>query len=495
MIGDARSNFLTKACREYVDLVTLRTISDVMTLTDENRLIAAYGLSLIENSPRLGLLALMDYADGLKNRKYQRKRRVTASYIGFSVAPRINAAGRIADASLGVELFATDSRAEADRIAAELCELNIKRQAEENRIAETAMELAEKTHDFKNDPVLVLASESWHHGIIGIVSSRLTEKYNMPSILISVEDGVGKGSGRSVKGLNISDALTECSDILIRYGGHELAAGLTVSCENIDELRRRINDYARKAMSGDGSEISLDIDTEISSDEINLKLCEEAIGFEPCGVGNPQPIFLSRGMRVCSVDAIGEGGKHTKLSLDGATALFFGASPEEADVAVGDTVDAVFRLDVNEFRGSRTAQMMLSDIRPSDFDGTELDDYVYLEGIENGNTFSDSDLLPDRDDFANVFKEVRGYGEQGRQISLRRLSKILLSKGYECRPAKLKLALSVLADVGIIFLEKQGVMSLSGSELYRMGCQKTTDKVNLFGTPRYKAVKSRFVRG
>ena len=489
MLDDGKSDFLEKVCREYIDLVTLGTISDVMTLTDENRLICALGLELMETEPRLGLLALMDYADGLKNRKYPKKRKLTASYIGFTVAPRINAAGRIADASIGVELFVTDDRENADEIAARLCELNTMRQAEENRIALEAMEMAEKTHDFANDPVLVLASESWHHGVIGIVSSRLTEKYNMPSILISVEDGVGKGSGRSIKGLNISDALASCSDLLIRYGGHELAAGLTVSCENIEAFRKKINDYARSEMEAD-AEVTLEIDCEVKSGDVTLKLAEELSRIEPCGVGNPQPVLLMRNAEVQTADAIGDG-KHTKLTVDGKTALLFGVSLEEADIFEGDTADVVFKLDINEFRGVRSEQLLLCDARLSEICGDEEAQCALLESIENGESFTDTDILPDRDDFAAVYKEVRGYGEDGRTVSLYRLRK---SIGMEIGYAKLKLALEILSDVGLIWLEILPTHTLSGSELYRLGGQRTTEKINLFGTPRYKSVKSRFAK-
>lgn len=490
MLDGGKSDFLEKVCREYIDLVTLGTVSDVMTLTDENRLICSYGLSLMESSPRLGLLALMDYADGLKNKKYQKKRKVTASYIGFTVAPRINAAGRIADASLGVELFITESREKADEIAAQLCELNTQRQMEENRIALEAMEMAERTHDFANDPVLVLASESWHHGVIGIVSSRLTEKYNTPSILISVEDGIGKGSGRSIKGLNISDALAHCKELLIRYGGHELAAGLTVSCENIDAFRRMINDYARSAMGSEGAEITLDVDCEVEKEDVTLRLAEELSYIEPCGVGNPQPLLLLRGARVSTADSIGEG-KHTKLTLDGKTALMFGVSLTEADIAVGDTVDVVFKLDINDFRGTRSEQLLVCDAKLSYADSDEAGELKRLSDIEGGEEFSEADILPDRDDFAVIYKEIRSYGETGREISLYRLRESL---GANIGYAKLKLALEILSDVGLIFLEKLPTLTLSGSELYRIGASKTAEKVNLFGAPRYKSVKSRFVR-
>ena len=493
MVSEGKSDFLERVCRDYVDLVTLGTISDVMTLTDENRLICSYGLALIENEPRLGLLALMDYADGMKNRRYPKKRKVTASYIGFTVAPRINAAGRIADASVGVELFSTESREKADEIAAQLCELNTQRQAEENRIALEAIETAEKTHDFENDPVLVLASESWHHGVIGIVSSRLTEKYNMPSILISIEDGVGKGSGRSVKGLNISNALAHCSDLLIRYGGHELAAGLTVSAENIDEFRKKINDYARSSMGDEGAEVRLEIDCEVTGEELSIKLADELSYMEPCGVGNPQPMLLLKNARVSASDPIGDG-KHTKLIIADKTALLFGTSVEEADICAGDTVDVVFRLDVNEFRGVRSEQLLLCDARLTDLGDVYDKECELLKDIENGQKFTDTDILPDRDDFAAVYREVRGFGEEGRTVSIYRLHTAVCNGGREMRAAKLKLALEILSDVGLIYLEPYRAPALSGCELYKLGVAKTKDKVNLFGTPRYKNVKTAFVK-
>ena len=495
MTESNQSDFLEKVCNAYLDLVTLGTVSDVMTLTDENRLICSYGVLLIENSPRLGLVALMDYAEGMKNRRYPKKRKVTASYIGFTLAPRINAAGRISDASLGVELFTTEQRSRADEIAAELCALNTIRQEEENRIAAEAMALAESTHDFANDPVLVLASESWHNGVIGIVSSRLTEKFNMPSILITVEDGVGKGSGRSIKGLNISTALSECSDLLIRYGGHELAAGLTIDVKNIDEFRKKINDYARSAMSADASDVTLEIDCEVTAEEINLKLAEEISYLEPCGVGNPQPVMLIRSAEVQYAESIGEG-KHTKLVIDGKTALMFGVPLYEADVREGDIIDAVFKLDINDFRGTRTEQLILCDLKMSGKDDYFDRETEYLESVENGEMFAQSDdLLPDRDDFARVYKEIRAYGEEGRTVSLYRFVEALLKNGEPMRAAKIKLALEILCDVGLVKSELLPVHSLSGTEIYRLSASRTLDKINLFGTPRYKNVKSRMMKG
>ena len=495
MLESGESDFLETVCRDYIDLVAIGTVADVMTLTDENRLICSAGLSIIENSPRPGLAALMDASEGMKAKKYPKKRKLSASYIGFTVAPRINAAGRIADAELGVELFICEDRKEADRIASELCELNLQRQAEENRIALEAAEMAEKTHDFENDPVIVLASENWHHGVIGIVSSRLTEKYNMPSILISVEDGVGKGSGRSIKGLHICHALAECSDLLIRYGGHELAAGLTVSQENIDSFRKKINEYARAQLGSDAGEINLDVDLEIEEEDVSLRLCEQVSLLEPCGVGNPTPVFMMRNVTVEDVTSIGDG-KHTKLTLGEkrATALVFGTTVAEADLERGDVIDVVFRLDVNEFRNVKTEQMIVVDAKipeAAEFYGAES---AFLEKAEGGAGFTAADrLLPDRDDFAAVFREVRSYPAEGQTVSFCRLHGAVTETAPEMRPAKLKLALKILADVGLISFEQLPICSLSGTELYRIASVKYAGKVNLFGAPRYKNLKKQLV--
>ncbi len=494
LIESGKSDFLEKVIRDYSDLVTLGTISDVMLLTDENRLICSYGLAFIENAPRVGVLALMDYADGLKNRKYPKKRKVTASYISFTVAPRVNAAGRIAQASIGVELFTTEDMERASEIAAQLCDFNVQRQTEENRISTEAIELAERTHDFENDPVLVLASENWHHGIIGIVASRLTEKYGLPTILISVEGGVGKGSGRSIKGLNLSNALTACSEYLARYGGHELAAGLTVDTSQIEAFKRAINDYARSVMNGEGSEQTVEIDTEVQSSEITLKLAEEISYMEPFGVGNTQPTLLLRAATVQTADSIGDG-KHCKFTLDGKTALLFGVSLDETDICEGDTVDVVFKLDINEFRGIKTEQLLLCDARIKGAYDECAGESELLARIEKGQAFDESDdILPTRDDFAAIYREVRAYGEGTRTVSMYRLRKELAGKGISVRGAKLKLALEILSDVGLIEFKVLAAQALSGAELYGISAAKTTEKVNLFGTPRYKNIKSLMVR-
>ena len=260
LTGDSRRECVARLCRKYADLVAIGTIADVMPIKGENRLIVSYGLGIMEKSRRLGVSALISaaqgQADGAKSR-YRTEPKITSGYIGYTLAPRLNAAGRLRSAEVAVELFLATDPARAREIAEELCEANRERQIEENRITTAAFEKIEAEHDFENDPVIVLSDDTWHHGVIGIVSSRVTERYGLPSILVSFEgcegehkgEDVGKGSGRSVKGLNLVDALLASEDTLLKYGGHELAAGLSVSRQMLPAFRKKINDYARTHLS------------------------------------------------------------------------------------------------------------------------------------------------------------------------------------------------------------------------------------------------------
>lgn len=500
-----RGKYLYNICRDHCDLVAIGTIADVMPLRDENRLICAIGLSNAERSPRLGLAALMEQTSEQKNQRYPKKRRVTASYISFTIAPKINAAGRLGDAMQGVRLFLSKDKSEAAALAKELCALNTQRQAEENRIALEAIELAEETHDFKNDPVLVLAKEDWHHGVIGIVASRLTERYNMPTLLISIEDGVGKGSGRSVKGLDLTEALSACSDRLIRYGGHEMAAGFSVAADEIDAFRRAINDYARERMDAEASEPILEIDREVSDEELTLSMAEQLSLLEPCGVDNPYPLLLQRNAQISAITPIGNGGKHTKLTLrsegEGRTALLFGVSPAETDFTVGDTVDLVFQTDINEFQNVRSLQLLLKDIRLCE---AELCLYrkemeLYASVVDGGERFYEHDrLLPNRDEFAMVYTAIKKLAAEGDVFGLHRISRCIQSMYPEQLPplrmSKIRICLLVFADVGLMSMQNVPDGAISGTELYRIRICQVSGKVNLEGAPRYKALKKQLKR-
>ena len=457
-------------CEEYADLVAIGTIADVMPIKDENRLIVAYGLHKIEKGERMGLTALCEAVarkpDGSRS---TRAPKVTSGFIGYTLAPRINAAGRISSASLAVELFLTSSRDKADELAARLCDINRERQSEENRIALEAYAKIEASHDFENNPVIVLEADSWHHGVIGIVASRITEKYGLPSILISFDgaqsDGnvdIGKGSGRSVKGLNLVDALVHCGDLLEKYGGHELAAGLSVRRENIDAFREKINAYARDNFSHEDLVPTLDAVFEIGCYEVNIENADELRILEPYGVSNPVPSFILRNMIVTDVQSISFG-KHTKILLarsgmPALTAMYFSRSPKDAEVYTGDTVDVFATMDINEFGGQRTAQLIVRDIRICDSEAKkyEMLRARYDEIWQGGAISAGEDVIPNRDDFGTVYNFIRRRARFGedvftvREMLLR--EEPLQNIGY----IKLRFIINVLLEMNIVGVEEIG---------------------------------------
>ena len=505
-LGNTGNEYLLDVCQKYCDLVAIGTIADVMPLRDENRLICAAGLGIIGKNPREGLRALMDQTEpkNARGSRYPKKRKINATYIGFTIAPKINAAGRLGDAMDGVRLFLATTRAEADSIAEMLCSLNVQRQAEENRIAAEAIELAETTHDFEKDSVLVLAKENWHHGVIGIVASRLTERYNMPTLLITIEDGIGKGSGRSIKGLNLSDALSACSDTLIRYGGHELAAGLTVSADKIDELRRRLNEYASNCLTSDDVIPTLEIDHEVEDKDITVDFAEEMALLEPCGVDNLSPMLMRRNAVISEITSIG-GGKHTKILLrsDGSpkTALAFGVPASETDLAVGDVVDIAFQIDVNEFQNVKNAQMLVKDARLCEAELTLYDKEMefYKKVTAEEERFSVHDrFLPDRNDFATVYTALKKLCAESDVFGLHKLYRTVVTMNPTLLPpmrmSKIKLCVRIFADVGLISFEELPNAALSGTELYRIRVKQVDGKVNLEGAPRFKQIKKQLKR-
>lgn len=348
----------------FIDLVSLGTISDVMPLVDENRQIVARGLKMFSEGSSAGVMALLDEASFEKNKSGDRK--IRTSTIGFTVAPRLNAAGRIGEAEKAVELLICDNYFDCLKTADELCCKNRERQYIENRIFSEVISKISVEHDFENDKVIVVSGENWHHGVVGIVASKITEKFGLPSILICLEDGVGKGSARSIPGFNINEAIYELRDILIRSGGHELAAGLTIDSKNISLFKERINDFARDKITEEMRSGSIEIDAEIKPCEITLTLCEEIERLEPYGKGNPVPLLYMRDVKVREIISLGQN-KHTKLILqkDGLCfeGLYFGFCPDNFILPKSGLIDIAFNVEINDFRGIRSPQLLLKDIR------------------------------------------------------------------------------------------------------------------------------------
>jgi single-stranded-DNA-specific exonuclease len=491
--GDDMIDAVRRICKQYADLIAIGTIADVMPIRYENKLIVKGGLGMIEKSPRLGLRALMEVVSSQTDSRarYSKKAKavkITSSYIGYTIAPRLNAAGRIRSASLAAELFLTDDEQYANEIAQELCNANKERQNEENRIMKQAYEKIEREHNFENDKVIVLDADEWHHGVIGIVASRITEKYGLPCILLSFEGcspdspeptDVAKGSGRSIKGMNLVDALVHCSDCLVKYGGHELAAGLSVTRAELENFKRKINEYANLMLTDESTVPTLEADCEISFEDISLKTAREIQHLEPFGVGNPVPIFVLRSAVLLECTPI-SGGKHTRFvfgSENGEktySAIYFSCPTSQLDFFAGDRLDVMFNLDINDWADKQTAQMIVKDIRLSESARMEKkNERELFERIWRGEEFSsDLDIIPTRNDFALVYTMVEYSVRNGcdclsHNAILSRLSQHKI--GY----IKLKFIIRILQEMNLIGIEEVE------EELYRFKLHYSSKKTDL----------------
>ena len=356
--GESREDALFA---RYCTLAAIGTIADVMRMEGENRTIVSCGLEALPHTDFVGVHALLKEA-GLLGKL------ITSIQIGFVLSPRINAAGRMGAADLAVDLLETDDPAQAEELAQALCNLNRERQTVEQSICADAISQIEKLRTEERS-ALVLSSENWHQGVVGIVASRLSEKYSCPSFMIHLKDGTGKGSCRSYGGFNLFAALESCADLLDGFGGHELAAGFTIPEENIPLFRTRINRYVRSASGGELPVSSLEVDAPIAAPAaVTLSEVEHLSLLEPYGAGNARPVFALLGATVDTVQPVGQG-RHVKLRLSKGPcrfdAIFFSTTEAECGVAAGARVDAAFYLQANTFRGATTLQLQLIDLRPS----------------------------------------------------------------------------------------------------------------------------------
>ncbi len=476
--GDSMYDCIKRVSDKYIDLVAIGTVADVMPLKDENRLIVSKGLSNIENLPRPSLAALLSAASG--DGKVQKKK-ITSGYIGFTVAPRVNAAGRIRSASTAVELFLSNDEDKAMSLAEELCEINKERQLEENKIIEEAFQKIDAEHDFAHDPVIVLADENWHHGIIGIVASRITEKYSCPCILISfdgVGDGsgsnlcedsdVGKGSGRSVKGMNLVDALSCCGDLLVKFGGHELAAGLSIRRDMLDAFRQRINDYARGCFDSEKPVSKIEAECELVPSETDMGLAAELYKLEPYGVSNPVPLFYMHSMKVEHISSVG-GGKHTKITLSRdeliITAMYFRRSPAELDIFDGDIIDVIFNLDINEYQNIKNLQFILKDLRLCSRQGDYEESERALYEAVNSQTadfsaFTEQEaasVIPAREDCGAVYNLIKKELRLGHDtFTLRAICRLLYANGCPMRYVKVKYIIRIFQELNLLGIDEIG---------------------------------------
>lgn len=340
---------------KYLDIVCVGTISDIVPLVNENRVIAKLGLKLVERTKNLGLRALIR-SSGYKQ--------VDSNMISFGIAPRINACGRMGFEQEALKLFLTDSVTKAEQITARLNQYNKERQETEKTIFEEALQKL-KQIGTENLSSIVLAAPNWHHGVIGIVASKLTEMYYKPTILLCIEGQMAKGSGRSIPGFDLHEALCASSKYLEKYGGHGMAVGLSLKTEKIEEFREQFSKIAQDANITKQTQV-IWIDKMIEAKDLKIETIEQIKKMEPFGEGNKMPIFLYKNMKVDSIRSLSEG-KHLKLTLkDGNTvlqAIGFNMGELANEYLIGDKVDVVGHLEINEFNGNITVQMNLKDIR------------------------------------------------------------------------------------------------------------------------------------
>jgi single-stranded-DNA-specific exonuclease len=341
-----------------LDLVALATIADIAPLRGENRVLARYGLKLLNKTQSTGLRALVRAA-GLSGKP------LTAGRIGYVLAPRLNAAGRLGSAMRGVELLLARDEHEANVIARELEELNRRRQGEDQRTVDRAREMMNAL-DLDATSGIVLAEEGWHPGVIGIAASRIVEEFGRPTILIALDGAEGKGSGRSISAFDLHSALGECRDLLLRYGGHRAAAGLTISRDRVAEFAARFNEVARQRLDPQDLVPELRVDLEVSLDDVTTDLEAILRHLEPCGVGNPAPVLVARQVRLAGAPKlVGQNGLKLRLARSRGEFVVIGwdMAPRVAEVPAARPFDVAFRLERDEYNGEYHLQGRLADFR------------------------------------------------------------------------------------------------------------------------------------
>ena len=442
----------------YCTLAAIGTVADVMQMTGENRTIVSRGLASLDRSDFIGLHALLKEA-GLAGRE------ISSVQIGFVLAPRINAAGRMGAADMAADLLLCQDPVQAEELAKALCALNRERQSVEQTIYSQAEEMIEQMPE-EDRRALVLASETWHQGVVGIVASRLSEKYSRPSFMIHLNGGVGKGSCRSWGGFNLFAALESCSDLLLGFGGHELAAGFTINAANIPAFRARMNQYAAEYWVGKAPESTLEIDVELHQPgRVTLQEVEALAALEPYGSGNARPLFCLMGATLLRMQNVGQN-RHLKLRLGKGSAqfdgIFFSTNTAACGCQEGDRVDAAFYLQVNEFRGSRTVQLQMVDIRPSlSASSREQECLTLLAQCTGGETVSAKNarrMLPSREQYAAVWRTLVHMTPEGALHTaylplLRSLSAALGKTDSFLRSA---FCLAVFQERGLLQLELHG---------------------------------------
>lgn len=440
LMGDSEQAF-----NLYGDLVAIGTIADIMPLIDENRILVLYGLSLIGKRPSLGIKALLE-AVGVKAEN------ISAGVVAYQIAPRLNAAGRIGNPASSVELLLSSDRDIANNISISLCDENRHRQQMEQEILNDVESMI-NTGGTKNN-ILIFASSQWHHGVIGIVASRIVERYNKPCILVCFEGNHAKGSARSIKGVSIFELLCSVSETLEKFGGHEMAAGLTLDRDKYESFIEAITSVANKKITDEMLIPVIEIECELSSEQLTLQLAKLLHKLEPFGTGNPTPNFLVRNLKIMDIISVGAG-KHTKLILSSGetdvAAMYFGMKSSEGDFAIGDNVDIVCALTENIFRGTSSLTLNIKSIRlcEDELEEEQRMENLYADFINNKNIIDECRLK--RIDITSFYKFLlRQSNAQVTSYNLHALARTLKTTIPDFNYCKLRLCLDIFRELKLV---------------------------------------------
>ena len=430
----------------YSDLAAIGTIGDIVPLTGENRTLIRAGLERLSQSDRPGVQALLENA-GIAGKA------LTSTNVAFTLVPRINATGRMGAPERAVRLLISGYEEEAEVLSEEICADNEERRRVEAEIAEAAFADIE-AKGYMKDRVVVVDGENWHHGVIGIVASRVTERCGKPCMIISRGETEAKGSGRSIEGFSLFEAICACGDLLIKFGGHPMAAGITLKPENIEAFRKRINQYAAEHFPQMPTQ-TVTLDCKLNPAALSVSMAQSLTQLEPFGNGNPQPVFGLFNMELSNVTPVGGGG-HLRLTLEknGAviTAMRFNTKPEELPYHTGDKIDLAVQLEAREFRGQPSLTVIVRDMKFAAFNTEKnIASLASFEKWQRGEVLSAEDknrLYPDRACLAAIYRALRTVnGKETDQI------RFVSQFGKDMTLGLFKTALLVFEERGLVHSE------------------------------------------
>lgn len=430
----------------YSDLAAIGTIGDIVPLTGENRTLIRAGLERLSQSDRPGVQALLENA-GIAGKA------LTSTNVAFTLVPRINATGRMGAPERAVRLLISGYEEEAEVLSEEICADNEERRRVEAEIAEAAFADIE-AKGYMKDRVVVVDGENWHHGVIGIVASRVTERCGKPCMIISRGETEAKGSGRSIEGFSLFEAICACGDLLLKFGGHPMAAGITLKPENIEAFRKRINQYAAEHFPQMPTQ-TVTLDCKLNPAALSVSMAQSLTQLEPFGNGNPQPVFGLFNMELSNVTPVGGGG-HLRLTLEknGAviTAMRFNTKPEELPYHIGDKIDLAVQLEAREFRGQPSLTVIVRDMKFAAFNTEKnIASLASFEKWQRGEVLSAEDknrLYPDRACLAAIYRALRTVnGKETDQI------RFVSQFGKDMTLGLFKTALLVFEERGLVHSE------------------------------------------